>query len=49
VAFWVKRSLVAQSASFVATNPPTTSECPPRYFVVECTTRSAPSWSGSWR
>ena len=31
-----------------STAPPTTSECPPRYFVVECTTASAPSSSGRW-
>ena len=30
------------------TAPPTTSECPPRYLVVECTTASAPSSSGRW-
>ena len=35
--------------SFVATKPPTVSEWPPRYFVVECTTMSAPSSSGCWR
>ena len=35
--------------SFVATKPPMTSEWPPRYFVVEWTTMSAPSSSGSWR
>ena len=29
--------------------PPTTSECPPRYFVVEWTTTSAPSVSGCCR
>ena len=29
--------------------PPTTSEWPPRYFVVEWTTMSAPSASGCWR
>ena len=29
--------------------PPTTSECPPMYFVVECTTTSAPSASGCCR
>ena len=31
-----------------STAPPTASECPPRYFVVECTTTSAPSSSGRW-
>ena len=30
------------------TAPPTVSECPPRYFVVECTTAPAPSSSGRW-
>src|SRR5437660_8449166 len=30
------------------TAPPTTSECPPRYLVVECTTKSAPCSSGRW-
>ena len=35
--------------SSTATNPPTTSEWPPRYFVVECTTTSAPSSSGCCR
>ena len=30
------------------TAPPTASECPPRYFVVECTTAAAPSSSGRW-
>ena len=35
--------------SFVAAKPPTTSEWPPRYFVVEWTTMSAPSSSGRWR
>src|SRR5206468_551415 len=39
----------ATVGSLVAANPPTTSECPPRYFVVECTTMSAPSSSGRWR
>ncbi len=31
------------------TAPPTTSEWPFRYLVVECTTRSAPSSSGRWK
>ena len=35
--------------SFVAAKPPITSEWPPRYFVVEWTTMSAPSSSGRWR
>ena len=34
--------LSASSSSFVATKPPITSECPPTYLVVECTTTSAP-------
>ena len=37
------RAARASASSFVATKPPTTSEWPPRYFVVECTTTSAPS------
>ena len=41
-AFWTNRSCSYQSSSRVITTPPTTSECPPRYFVVECTTKSAP-------
>ena len=28
------------------TTPPVVSECPPRYFVAECSTRSAPCSSG---
>ena len=28
--------------------PPVRSPCPPRYFVVACTTRSAPSSNGDW-
>src|SRR2546421_12736325 len=39
----------ASASSDVATNPPTTSECPPRYLVDECTTASAPSSSGCCR
>ena len=42
-----RRSEIA--SSFVARNPPTTSEWPPRYFVVECRTTSAPSESGCCR
>jgi hypothetical protein len=47
--FWRKRRRSATVGSFVAANPPTTSECPPRYFVVEWTTTSAPSSSGRCR
>ena len=39
----------ASVSSSSATNPPTTSLWPPRYFVVLWTTRSAPSASGDWR
>ena len=39
---------LVESRSRVTTAPPTTSEWPPRYFVVECTTKSAPSSSGRW-
>jgi len=35
--------------SFVAAKPPIESEWPPRYFVVECTTMSAPRSRGCWR
>ena len=35
--------------SFVPAKPPTTSEWPPRYFVVEWRTMSAPRSSGVWR
>ena len=44
--FWRKRSCSASPSSDVAAKPPTRSEWPPRYLVVECTTRSAPSSSG---
>ena len=39
----------ATVGSLVATKPPITSEWPPRYFVVEWTTTSAPSASGCCR
>ena len=47
--FWRNASRSASASSLVATKPPTTSEWPPRYFVVECRARSAPSSSGRWR
>ncbi len=47
--FCRKRSRSEIVGSLVAANPPTTSEWPPRYFVVECTEMSAPSSSGCWR
>ncbi len=47
--FCRKRSRSAIASSFVAAKPPITSEWPPRYFVVEWTTTSAPSSSGRWR
>src|ERR671921_117452 len=37
------------SALLATTTPPITSEWPPRYFVVACTTRSAPSSRGRCR
>ena len=37
------------AGSFVPANPPTTSEWPPMYFVVEWRTMSAPRSSGFWR
>ena len=36
-------------AQVPTTAPPTTSECPPRYFVVLWTEMSAPSFNGFWR
>src|SRR5580692_395715 len=39
----------ARSAAASTSAPPTTSEWPPMYFVVECTTTSAPSASGCCR
>ena len=38
----------AARSSAVTVAPPTTSEWPPRYLVVECTTAVAPSSSGRW-
>jgi hypothetical protein len=37
------------SAFEVKNTPPTTSLCPLKYFVLEWTTASAPSASGSWK
>ena len=48
-AFWRKPSRSATAPSLVPAKPPTTSEWPPRYFVVEWTTTSAPSESGRCR
>ena len=39
----------ARSRSRTTSAPPTTSEWPPQYLVVECTTTSAPRVSGCWR
>src|SRR5215470_16748821 len=49
VAFWTKASRSPSSGSATTTAPPTTSEWPPRYLVVEWTTASAPSASGFCR
>ena len=49
VAFWRKAILSATASFEVATKPPTTSLCPLRYLVVECTTISAPWATGCWR
>ena len=49
MAFWWNVSRSATSRSLTTTAPPTTSEWPPQYFVVECTTMSAPRTSGCWR
>src|SRR6267378_8045512 len=37
---------VSSSSSLVSSAPPTTSECPPMYLVVECSTTSAPKSNG---
>ena len=47
--FCRKRSRSPIAASRVPAKPPTTSEWPPMYFVVEWTTMSAPSSSGCCR
>ncbi len=49
MAFWWKVIRSARSRSRTTIAPPTTSEWPPQYFVVECTTTSAPRVSGCWR
>ena len=50
MAFWWKRDLLGERRGRCTTSaPPTTSEWPPQYFVVECTTTSAPRVSGCWR
>jgi hypothetical protein len=49
VALRVNARPSASSADVVITAPPTTSEWPPRYLVVEWTTTSAPSSSGRCR
>ena len=43
---WRKRASSASASSSITSAPPTTSEWPPRYFVAECTTTSAPSAQG---
>ena len=48
-AFWKNLSCSASAGSFVMEAPPSTSEWPLRYFVVECMTMSAPSFRGAWR
>ncbi len=48
-AFIWKRRCSSHRSLFVRTAPPITSECPPRYFVVECIDKSAPRASGCWR
>jgi hypothetical protein len=47
--FWRNARRSAIVGSFVQAKPPTRSEWPPRYFVVEWTTMSAPSSSGRCR
>ena len=46
MAFWWKAICSARSRSRTTTAPPMTSEWPPAYLVVECTTTSAPRVSG---
>ena len=48
-AFWRKRSRSATASSLVPAKPPTTSEWPPRYLVVEWTTTWAPRARGFCR
>mmetsp|Transcript_31563 Transcript_31563/g.82502 ORF Transcript_31563/g.82502 Transcript_31563/m.82502 type:complete len:271 (+) Transcript_31563:525-1337(+) len=43
-----ERSADASASSATHSAPPMASECPARYFVVECITTSAPSVSGRW-
>src|SRR5438105_15561722 len=46
---WISRTRSEKSVLvFAIRTPPVTSECPPRYFVVECMTKSAPRSSGRW-
>ena len=49
MAFWWKRRFSARASSLTTSAPPTTSEWPPQYFVVECTTTSAPRVRGCCR
>ena len=49
IAFWWKPTFSATSRSRTTSAPPTTSEWPPTYLVVLCTTTSAPRRSGCWR
>ena len=47
--FWMKPSRSATSSLLATSMPPTISECPFKYFVVECRTMSAPNSSGCWK
>ncbi len=47
--FCTKPSHSTCSFDFATAIPPTVSEWPPRNFVVECMTMSAPRASGCWR
>src|SRR5690606_41593654 len=49
IAFWWNAYSPPSASSDTTNAPPTTSECPPKYLVVECTTTSAPSASGCCR
>ena len=47
-AFWMNLSHSTSSSRVATTTPPMLSLWPLRYFVVLCTTRSAPSAIGRW-
>jgi hypothetical protein len=48
-AFWRKASFSASFSSFKTTTPPTLSEWPFRYYVVDWSSMSTPDSMGRWR